>query len=105
MELLALLGFQYDRGLSMLVDASLRPAYSPARVNRALATNGRIDTRQGCMGLSHIHNEHPYRWYEQQNEGFMTGLKSFSVQTIYVTAVNVLTICSLKDISTYLLTQ
>jgi len=74
----------------MLFDASLRPAYSSARVNRALVTNGRIDTRQGCMGLSRIHDEYPYRRYEQQNQGFMTGLKSFSVQTIYFTAVNVL---------------
>ena len=56
----------------MLFDARLRPAYSPARVNRALVTNGRI----GCVGLSHIHNEYPYQRYEQQNEGFMTGLKS-----------------------------
>src|SRR6218665_2342747 len=78
----------------MLFDASLRPAYSLAKVNRALVTNGRIDTRQGCMGLSHIHNEYPYRQYEQQNQGFMTGLKSFSVQTIYATASNVLIISS-----------
>ena len=42
------------------------------------------------MGLSRIHNEYPYRRYEQQNQGFMTGLESYSVQTIYVTAVNVL---------------
>src|SRR6218665_1745484 len=74
----------------MLFDARLRPAYSLVRVNRALVTNGRIGTRQGCMGLSHIHNEYPYRRYEQQNQGFMTGLKSYSVQTMYVTAVNVL---------------
>src|SRR6218665_3993722 len=73
----------------MLFDLRLRPAYSPARVNRALVTNGRIGTRQGCMGLSHIHNEYPYRRYEQQSQGFMTGLKSYSVQTIYVTAENV----------------
>jgi len=46
--------------------------------------------RMGCMRLSHIHNEYPYRRYEEQNEGFMTGLKSYSVQTIYVTAENVL---------------
>src|SRR6218665_3205001 len=64
--------FQSDLRLSMLFDARLRPAYSPARVNRALVTNGRI----GCVGLSHIHNEYPYQRYEQQNEGFMTGLKS-----------------------------
>ena len=69
----------------MLFDAHLRPAYSPARVNRALVTNGRIGTRQG-----HIHNEYAYLRYEQQNQGFMTGLESYSVQTIYVTAVNVL---------------
>src|SRR6218665_1775745 len=74
----------------MLFDACLRPAYSRARVNRALVTNGRIFTCQGCMGLSHIHNEYPYRRYEQQNQGFMTGLESYSVQTIYVTEVNVL---------------
>src|SRR6218665_671119 len=74
----------------MLFDSRLRPAYSPVRVNRALVTNGRIGTRQGCMGLSHIHNGYPYRQYEQQNQGFMTGLKSFSIQTIYFTAVNVL---------------
>jgi len=54
----------------MLFDARLRPASSPARVNRALVTNERIGTRQGCMGLSHIHNEYPYRRYEQQNQGF-----------------------------------
>src|SRR6218665_1348930 len=42
------------------------------------------------MGLSHIHNEYPYRRCEQQNQGFMTGLESYSVQTIYVTVVNVL---------------
>ena len=75
----------------MLFDARLRPAYSPARVNRALVTNGQIGTCQGCMGLSHIHNEYPYRRYEQQNQGFLMGLESYSVQTIYVTAVNVLT--------------
>jgi len=74
----------------MLFDACLRPAYSRARVNRALVTNGRIFTRQGCMGLSHIHNEYPYRRYEQQNQVFVTGLESYSVQTIYVTEVNVL---------------
>ena len=39
-------------------------------------------------GLSHIHNEYPYRRYEQQNRGFMTGLMSYRVQTIYVTVVN-----------------
>src|SRR6218665_3829520 len=49
--------------------------------------------RQGCMGLPHIHNEYPYRRYDQHNQGFMTGLKSYSVQTIYVTAVNVQYIC------------
>ena len=27
---------------------------------------------------------------EQQNQGFMTGLESYTVQTIYVTVVNVL---------------
>src|SRR6218665_1340842 len=74
----------------MLLDSRLRPCYSPARVNRVLVTNGRIGTRQSCMGLSHMHNEYPYQQYEQQNQGFMTGLKSYSVQTIYVTAVNVL---------------
>jgi len=42
------------------------------------------------MGMSHILNEYPYRRYEQQNQGFMTGFKSYSVQTIYVTVVNVL---------------
>jgi len=42
------------------------------------------------MGLSPKQNEYPYRRYEQQNQGFMTGLASYSVQTIYVTAVNVL---------------
>src|SRR6218665_1713032 len=49
----------------------------------ALVTNGRIGTHQGCMGLGcpHIHNEYPYRQYEQQNQGFMTGLESYSVQT------------------------
>jgi len=74
----------------MLFNASLGPAYSLARVNRALVSNGRIDTHQGCMGLSHMYKEYPYRRYEQQNEGFMAGLKSFSIQTIYITAVNVL---------------
>ena len=54
----------------MLFDARIRPAYSPARVNRALVTNGRIGTRQVCMLLSHIHNEYPYRRYEQQNQGW-----------------------------------
>ena len=44
----------------MVFDARERPAYSPTRVNRALVTNGRIDTRQGCMGLSHINNEYPF---------------------------------------------
>src|SRR6218665_477749 len=39
MVLLSQLGFQSDLGLSMLFDASLRPAYSPVRVNRALVTN------------------------------------------------------------------
>jgi len=66
----------------MLFDARRRPAYSQARVNRALVSNGRIGTR--------THNEYPYRRYEQQNQGFMTGLESYSVQTIYVTVVNVL---------------
>src|SRR6218665_336167 len=70
----------------MLFDVRLRPAYSLARVNRALVTNGRI----GCVGLSLIHNEYPYRRYEQHNQGFMTGLKSYSVQTMFVTAINVL---------------
>jgi len=42
------------------------------------------------MGLSHMHNEYHYRRYEQQNQGFMSGLESYSVQTIYVTVVNVL---------------
>jgi len=37
-----------------------------------------------------MNNEYPYRRYEQQNQGFMTGLESYSIQTIYVTAVNVL---------------
>ena len=60
---------------------------------RFTRNHGRIGTRQGCMGLSHIHNER-YRRYEQQNQGFMTGLESYSVQTIYVTAVNVLRIFS-----------
>src|SRR6218665_3246106 len=91
MVLLAYLGFQSDRGLLMLFYARLRPAYSPTRVNRALVTNGQIGTRQGCMGLSHIHDEYPYRRYEQQNLGFTTGLESYSVQTIYATAVNALT--------------
>ena len=45
---------QSDLGLSMLFDARLKPAYSLARVNRALVTNVRIGTRQGCMGLFHI---------------------------------------------------
>jgi len=35
------------------------------------------------MGLSHIHNEYPYGRYEQENQGYMTGLKSDSAQTIY----------------------
>ena len=70
----------------MLFDARLRPAYSLARVNRALVTNGQIS----CVGLSHIHNEYPYRQYEQHNQGFMTGLKSYSIQTMFVIAVNVL---------------
>jgi len=89
MVLLAYLGFQSDLGLSMLFDARLRPAYSPSRVNRALVMNGQIGTRQGCMGPSHIHNEYPTD-DEQRNQGFMPGLESYSVQTIYVTAVNVL---------------
>src|SRR6218665_2645132 len=92
MVLLAKLGFQSDLGLSMLFDARLRPAYSPARVNRAQVTNGQIGTCQGCMGLPHIHDEYPYRRYEQQNQGFLTGLESCSVQKIYVTAVNVLNV-------------
>src|SRR6218665_3686658 len=95
MVLLAKLEFQSDLGLSMLFDARLRPAYSPARVNRALVMTGRIGTRQGCMGLSHIHNEYPYQRYEQQNQEFTTGLESHSVQTIYVTAVNVLRVAPL----------
>jgi len=37
------------------------------------------------------HNEYHYRRYEQQNLGFMSGLESYSVQTIYVTTVSVLT--------------
>ena len=81
----------------MLFDASLGPAYSLARVNRALVTNGRIGTRQGCMGLSHMYKEYLYRRYEQQNQGFMTGLESYSVQTIYVTAVNVLNSLKAKE--------
>src|SRR6218665_577608 len=97
MVLLAKLGFQSDLGLSMLFDTRLRPAYSPARVNRALVTNERIGTRQGCMVLSHIHNKYPYRRYEQQNQGFMTGLKSYSVQTMYVTVVNVLIMNQKRD--------
>jgi len=68
------------------------------RVNRAMVTNGRIGIRQGCMGLSH-NNEYHYRPYEQQNQGFMTGLKSYSVQTIYVTAVNVNESKQLFDLS------
>jgi len=71
----------------MLFDARLRPAYFH---QRALVTNGRIGTHQGCMGLSHINNEYPYQQYEQQNQVFVTGLKSYRVQTIYVIAVNVL---------------
>ena len=47
---------QSDLGLSMLFDALLKPAYSPARVNRALVMNGRIGTLQGCMGLIYIIN-------------------------------------------------
>src|SRR6218665_1549331 len=74
---------QSDLGLSMFFDALLKPAYSPARVNRALVMNGRIGTRQGCMGLSHIHNEYPYRRYEQQNQEFMTEFNYYRVQTIY----------------------
>ena len=62
---LAYLGFQSDLDLSMHFDTRLRPAYSLARVNRALVTNGRI----GCVGLSH-------------NE-------SYSDQTMVVIVVNV----------------
>src|SRR6218665_2958624 len=52
----------------MLFDACPRPAYSPARVNRSLVANWY------ASGLSHIHNEYPYRRYEQHNQGFMAGL-------------------------------
>src|SRR6218665_2342763 len=77
----------FNPTLSMVFDVRLRPAYSPARVNEVLVTNGRIGTRQSCMGLSRIHNEYPYRRYEQQNQGFMTGYESYSVQTMFVTAI------------------
>src|SRR6218665_2988996 len=43
------------------------------------------------MELSHIHYEYPYRRYDHRNQGFMTVLESFSVQTIFVIALNVLT--------------
>ena len=42
----------------------------------------------GC--LIYIMNTPTDDNYEQQNQGFITGLKSYSVQTIYVTAENVL---------------
>src|SRR6218665_1790470 len=87
-DIVRLAWIQSDLGFSMLFDSRLRPAYSysPARVNRALVTNGQIGTCQGCMRLSRIHNEYPYRRYEQQNHGFMTVSRQF------VTAVNVLSI-------------
>jgi len=59
-------------------------------IHRRVSTNGRIGTRQGYMELSHKHNKYPYRRYEQHNQGFMTGLKSYSIQTMFVTAANVL---------------
>src|SRR6218665_1554224 len=49
--LLAKLGFQSDLGLSMLFDARLRPAYLPARVDRALVT-----TIDSCYGQRILKN-------------------------------------------------
>jgi len=63
------LGLLANNGIVSLAWISNRPwlvnAFDAARVDRALVTNGRISTRQGCVGLSHIHNEYPYRRYEQ----------------------------------------
>ena len=70
----------------MLFDARLRPSYYWLQMGE-LAVWGR---------LIYIMNTPTDDMNLQYNQGFMTVLKSYSVKTIFVTAVNVLNLWKLE---------
>ena len=74
----------------MLFDARLRPVYSPARVNRAGYEWANRYTSGLYGAVSYIMNTPTDDVNNRIKGSFLTWFKSYSIQTIYVTAVNVL---------------
>src|SRR6218665_352069 len=81
MVLLALLGFQFDLGSSRIFDARLS-IVCPSIVRQLRSNiwaNWYMSELYGAV--SHMHNEYPYRQYEQHNQGWNpTASRQFMLQ-------------------------